>query len=605
MRDTFLFLLRVLCVSVVTFFSSSSIAQPLNDVPLKDVKLTDGFWSSKLQTNRTVTVWHNFKQCEDTGRIANFKKAAGLQSGGHEGAFFNDSDVYKVMEGAAYILAQQPDEKLDKYLDDLIAVIAKAQQPDGYLYTFHQLKDQAKRYTNLKDQHELYCSGHLIEAAVAHYQATGKRNFLDIAVKLADCINATFGADKRHDVDGHEEIELALIKLADATKEPKYRTLAEFFLHERGRGTNRPLYGPYYQDHKPLTDCDTVVGHAVRQMYLLCAATDVALHGDDTYVPAMKKMWADMVNGKLYVTGGVGARHEGEAFGESFELPNESAYAETCAGIGNALWNHRMLLLTGESKYADEFERALYNGFLSGVSLSGDRYFYVNPLASKGGHHRVPWFDCACCPPNVVRFMASLPARMISTRDGDVVINHYAASEATVTLPNGKVKITQETRYPWDAKVKLTLNPAAPVTCVVNLRIPSWCKGANVSINGNSPGFAVVNGYATIHGDWKAGDVIEIDLPMPIERVKADSRVKDNAGRVAIMRGPIVYCAEGVDNGGKAMSLKLPADVDLKAEHRADLLGGVTVIKAGDITLVPYFAWDNRAAGEMAVWLAE
>jgi DUF1680 family protein len=581
------------------------MAQPLQDLPLKDVKLTGDFWGKRLETNRTVTIWHNFKECEKTGRIANFKKAAGLQSGGFEGIFFNDSDVYKVLEGAAYILAQHPDGKLDKYCDDLIAVLAKAQRDDGYLYTFYQLNGMEKRYTNLKDNHELYCAGHLIEAAVAHHQATGKKNFLDIAIKLADFIDASFGPDKKIDVDGHEEIELALIKLADETGDAKYRKLAEFFLHERGRGTNRKLYGPYYQDHKPLVDCDGVVGHAVRQMYLVCAATDLALRGDDTYVPALNRLWNDMTTGKLYITGGVGARHEGEAFGEAFELPNERAYAETCAGIGNALWNHRMLLLTGDSKYADEFERALYNGFLSGVSLKGDTFFYVNPLASKGGHHRTRWFDCACCPPNVLRFMASLPQRVYSVKDDAIHVNHFASGEAIMKVAGAEVKLTQETRYPWDGKIKLTLAPEKRTTCAIKLRIPEWCKGANIAINGNSPGNLVQNGYAVIHGDWKAGDVIEMDLPMEIERVKADPRVKDNAGRVAIRRGPIVYCAEGVDNGGKAMELKLPADVKLIAEHRDDLLGGVTVIKAGDITLVPYYAWDNREPGEMAVWLAE
>ena len=573
----------------------------MKELSLKDVKLTDEFWAPRLKTNRTVTVWHNFKECERTGRIANFKKAAGLQSGGFEGIYFNDSDVYKVMEGAAYILAQQPDEKLDQYLDDLIAVMAKAQRDDGYLYTFYQINGMEQRFTNLKDKHELYCAGHLIEGAVAHHAATGKRAFLDVAIKLADHIDSVFGPDKRHDVDGHEEIELALFKLADATGAEKYRKLGEFFMHERGRGTNRPLYGPYYQDHKPLEECDAVVGHAVRQMYLLCAAADMALNGNDKYVAAMTRMWQDMTRGKLYITGGTGAKHEGEAFGEAYELPNESAYAETCAGIGNMLWNQRMNLLTGDAKYADVLEKVLYNGFLSAVSLSGDRFFYVNPLASKGGHHRVPWFDCACCPPNVVRFMASLPSRVYAVKDGEVTINLYAAGEATFDVAGQRVKLTQETRYPWDGRVKITTDGAIPA---LRLRVPGWCDGASFSHDGRTNTGVAGGSYITI-SNVPAGHVIELDLPMPIQRVKPDPRVKDNVGRVAIQRGPIIYCAEGVDNNGAAMNLKLPSDVELVAEHRADLLGGVTVIKAGDVTLVPYHAWDNRAAGEMSVWLLE
>jgi DUF1680 family protein len=596
--------------------------QALTEVPLTDVKLSDGFWAPRLETNRNVTIPHNFKMCEETGRIANFVRAAKLEQGPHQGIFFNDSDVYKVIEAASYSLATHPDPKLDAYVDDVIAKIAAAQQRDGYIYTFYTLKGTLdKRLTNLKDHHELYCGGHLIEAAVAHHRATGKKNFLDIAIKFADFVVAHFGEGKRYDVDGHEEIELALFKLADATGDEKYRKLGEFFVRERGKGTGRKLYGVYFQDHKPTTQATEAVGHAVRQAYLLCATTDMALHGDAQQRPALDKIWRDITERKMYVTGGIGAKHEGEAFGDAYDLPNESAYAETCAGIGNALWNQRMLLLTGEGKYADLVEQVTYNGFLSGVSLSGDKYFYVNPLASRGKHHRQAWYDCACCPPNVARYMATIPQRAYTVGAGDnVYVNLYAAGEATVTLPKGKVRIKQETRYPWDGDVKLTVTPEQVKDFALKLRIPQWCQNATVAINGKSLGELFVDkGYISIDGAWNAGDVIELKMPMPIRRVKADPRVKANVGRVALQRGPLIYCVEAVDNNGRALNLALPPDAELVAEHRGQLLGGVTVIKGKavarqkeneqaksvDFTAVPYFSWDNRDAGEMVVWLPE
>ncbi|MEA2711111.1 MAG: uncharacterized protein QOF78_3712 [Phycisphaerales bacterium] len=595
--------------------------QTLTEVPLTDVKLSDDFWSPRLVKNRAVTIPHNFKLCEETGRIANFARAGKLEPGPHQGAFFNDSDVYKVMEAAAYALAVQPDAKLDEYLDGVIAKVAAAQQPDGYLYTFYTLNNTLdKRYTNLKDHHELYCGGHMIEAAVAHFRATQKRNFIDVAIKFADHLDSVFGEGKRYDVDGHEEIELALFKLADATGNEKYRKLGEFFVRERGRGTKRKLYGVYYQDHKPTTQASEAVGHAVRQAYLLCAATDMCLHGDAAQKPAMERIWRDITERKMYITGGIGAKHEGEAFGDAYDLPNESAYAETCAGIGNALWNHRMNLLSGEGKYADVVEQVTYNGFLSGINLAGDKFFYVNPLASRGKHHRLAWYDCACCPPNVARYMATIPARAYSVSGDNIYVNLYAAGEATVALPKGKVRIQQTTRYPWDGDVKLTIAPEQVKDFALKLRIPQWCQNAIVAINGKSLGELVnEKGYVTIDGAWKAGDVVELKMPMPIQRVKADPRVKANVGRVALQRGPIVYCVEAVDNAGRAMNLSLPPDAELTAEHRGQLLGGVTVIKGKalarqkenekpkmvDFTAVPYFAWDNREAGEMVVWLPE
>ena len=600
---------------------------PLSPVPFPSVKVRDRFWGPRLETNRTVTIPHDFKMCEETGRISNFEVAGGLKPGEFRGIHYDDSDVYKVIEGAAYSLATHPDPRLDKYLDDLIAKIAAAQRPDGYLYTFNTVKfkdDPAKRYSNLKDGHELYCGGHMIEAAVAHYRATGKRSLLDVATKYANHLDRTFGAapGKKRGVDGHEEIELALFKLADVTKNHNMAELAEFFVRERGSSAGgRTPFGRYYQDFKPVTQFDQVLGHAVRMAYLLCAMTDVAARtGDADFRSAVDRLWADLVGTKMYVTGGIGARHAGEAFGDAYELPNESAYAETCAAVGNALWNHRMNLLHADGKYADVVERVVYNGFLSGVSLGGDKFFYVNPLASRGSHHRQAWYDTACCPVNVVRFLPSLPGYVYATNDDGVFVNLYVQNEATVPVKGQSVRITQDTDYPWDGKIKLTVHPERPGPFSIFLRIPAWCDAstATLKVNGDRiKELPVHNGYSPVRVVWKDGDTVELDLPMPVKRVKADPKVKADEGRVALQRGPIVYCLEAVDNGGRVTNLSLPPDAELKTEHRDDLLGGVTVVKGRalargedetkpvEFTAIPYYAWDHRAPGEMAVWIPD
>jgi DUF1680 family protein len=596
----------------------------LTPVPFTEVKVRDEFWAPRMETNRTVTIRHDFEMCEKTGRIGNFEVAGGLRQGEFKGIDYDDSDVYKVIEGASYSLTTHPDPQLEKYLDELIAKIAAAQRPDGYLYTFHTIKNGTKeRYTNLKDGHELYCGGHMIEAAVAHHRATGKKNLLDVATKYADHVAGVFGPGKRHDVDGHEEIELALFKLADVTGEKKYADLARFFVDERGhKDCGRRLYGKYYQDFEPVTQFREVLGHAVRMTYLLCAMTDIAArNGDAQHKAAVDRLWDDLVGSKMYITGGVGSRHDGEAFGEAYELPNESAYAETCAAIGNALWNHRMNLLHGDAKYADVVERIIHNGFLSGVSLKGDRFFYVNPLASRGGHHRKEWYGTACCPVNVVRFLPSLPGYFYATNDDGVYVNLYGASDATVPVKGQKVHISQETRYPWDGKIKLTLHPQRAGPFSVFLRIPEWVEpnDATLKVNGERmQHLPQNNGYAPVRIVWKDGDTVELDLPMPVRRVKAHPKVEANNGRVALQRGPVVYCLEAADNGGRVSHLSLPPDNELTTEHRRDLLGGVTVVKgkalgrtqAGatesvEVMAVPYHAWDHRAAGEMVVWVPE
>lgn len=593
----------------------------LRPVPFTDVKLADDFWAPRIHTNRTVTIPHNFKMCEETGRIANFDRAAGKMPGKFEGLYFNDSDVYKVMEAASYSLATHPDRKLDVYMDELIGKLAAAQRPDGYLNSFFTLTNLNDRWTNLKDKHELYCAGHLIEAAVAHHQATGKKNFLNVAIRLADHIESIFGPDKRHEICGHEEIELALVKLYGVTKDKRYLNLARFMIDLRGTEDGRKRWGEYHQDHKPLLQQDKAVGHAVRFGYFMIGATDiVGATGDRTYLPALDRLWENVTSAKLYVTGGIGAKASGEAFGEDFELPNESAYAETCAGIANAMWNQRMALVHGDAKYVDVMERVFYNGFLSGISISGDRFFYVNPLASRGSHHRVPWFGCACCPPNVARVLASMGGYFYATSSDTLYVNLFATGTAKVKLAGEDVQIVQTTDYPWDGKIALAIKTAKPVDGAIALRIPGWVEGIKaLSINGVSARPDIAKGYAILRSKWKDGDSIAIEFPMPIRRVYADLRVKANAGRVALARGPVVYCIEGADNPQRLPGFFLPKDAPLATARQPQLLSNVTVIKGtgqirglegepskpADFTAIPYYAWDNRTAGAMVLWIPE
>ncbi|MHC4501508.1 MAG: glycoside hydrolase family 127 protein, partial [Planctomycetota bacterium] len=546
----------------------------------------------------------------------------GLIEGEFEGAYFNDSDVYKVIEGAAYSLKSRPDAQLEKYVDGVIDKIAAAQWEDGYLYTFYSLPERQseKRWTNTRIRHELYCAGHFFEAAVAYHEATGKRKILDVAVRLADYIDSVFGPDKKRDVPGHEEIEIGLVKLYRATGNK---------IDERGRAHGRELYGSYCQDHKPVTEQDEPVGHAVRAGYLYCGMADVAgLTGRTDYIKALDRIWLNVVSKKLYITGGIGATRKGEAFGEDYELPNSTAYCETCAAIANALWNHRMFLLEGDAKYMDVLERVIYNGFLSGVSLSGDAFFYRNPLASDGKKQRSPWFGCACCPTNVVRFIPSVPGYVYASKGDTLYVNLFISGRGTVKLPDNKVVLKQQTRYPWE-------KPKEFAICV---RIPGWARNQPVPsdlyrfmnesdqkvtlrVNGEPVGLDIDKGFARVKRTWKQGDTIELSLPMPIRRVLCNEKVEENIGRVALQRGPIVYCAEAADNGGQVAHIVLSNDAELRSEYRQDLLGGVTIIigkvlgvqliNGGksritdkvDFVAIPYYAWAHRGGGEMAVWL--
>jgi DUF1680 family protein len=622
-----------------TVQSAKGQSSKLAAVSFTDVVIADKFWAPRMETNRKVTIPYAFKKCEETGRIDNFARAAGLMEGKFEGKYFNDSDVYKVIEGAAYSLRSHPDPQLEQYVDGVIDKIAAAQWEDGYLYAFYSLpkRQPEKRWTNTRTMHELYCAGHFFEAAVAYYQATAKRKILDVAIRLADYIDSVFGPDKKRDVPGHEEIEIGLVKLYRATGNEKYLKLAKFFLDERGRAHGRELYGEYCQDHKPVTEQREAVGHAVRAGYLYCGMADVALlAGDTDYVRALDGIWQDTVSGKLYLTGGIGARHRGEAFGDNYELPNETAYCETCAAIANALWNHRMFLLHGDAKYVDVLERVIYNGFLSGISLEGEKFFYRNPLAGDGKKQRSPWFGCACCPTNIVRFIPSI-GQYAYAGSGDILyVNLFIAGSGTFKLENNTVKLRQQTRYPWDGDVKITVEPQHSAEFAIYLRVPGWARSEPVpsdlyrymsksdekvtlEVNGKPIESDMHKGFARIGRKWKKGDVVRLNLPMPVRRVLCNEKVKANDGKVALQCGPIVYCAEEADNGKNVSRVLLSADVKLKAEYRKDLLGGLCVITGGirswhreqahvypdkqDFVAIPYYAWAHRGAGEMVVWL--
>jgi DUF1680 family protein len=621
MKKQFRVLLFVALVVVISAlqidFAEGSGIEP---VPFTNVKKVEGFWAPRLETNRKVTVPYAFSKCEDTGRISNFAKAGGLMTGDFEGIYFNDSDVYKVIEGAAYSLQLHPDPELEMYVDVVIDKIAAAQWEDGYLYTHYSVpkRQPEKRWTNLRDMHELYCAGHFFEAAVAYYQATGKRTILDVAIRLADKIDSVFGPAKRYDVPGHEEIEIGLVRLYRVTGDDKYLKLAKFFLEQRGRTEHRKeIYGTYCQDHIPVTEQSKAVGHSVRAGYLYSGIADVAaLTGNADYIAAIDRIWEDVVTAKLYLTGGIGARHGGEAFGEKYELPNKTAYNETCAAIANAMWNHRLFLLHGDSKYIDVLERIIYNGFLSGISMRGNAFFYPNPLASNGGYQRSPWFGCACCPVNVVRFVPSIPGYIYARNEDIIYVNLFIAGQADIKLDGGKVKLTQQTRYPWDGKVKIIVEPEKTMDFAIAVRIPGWAKAKpvpsdlyrymnpdpapySVTVTTEGPAAIQKKGYVIYRRRWKSGD----------------------ESKVALERGPIVYCLEGLDNGGELEHLMLPDDAPLKADYRPHLLNGVCVIHGRASALrrnqaasvhetqqeflaIPYYAWAHRGPGKMAVWIA-
>jgi DUF1680 family protein len=629
---------------------------PFKPVPFTAVHFEDAFWAPRLETNRAVTIPFAFKQCEDSKRVYHFERAAKVLRGepledkSPPGYPFDDSDVYKVLEAAAYSLSVRPDPKLEAYLDELIAKIAAAQEPDGYLYTTRTINPEkphpwaGKQRWELEkvDSHELYNLGHLYEAAVAHHQATGKRTLLDVAIKTAELLDRSFGPGKASTWPGHQVTEMGLVKLYRATGDVRYLNLAKFLLDVRGPdGPTQAGRGyAYHQAHKKVVEQDEAVGHAVRATYMYSGMADVAaLTGEQAYVDAIDRIWGDVSGRKLYITGGIGATGRGEAFGRAYELPNMTAYNETCAAVGNDLWNHRLFLLKGDARYVDVMERTLYNGLLSGVSLDGKSFFYPNPLESKGQHQRSPWFGVACCPGNITRFLASLPGYVYAHRGDALYVNLFVKSRAQVALDSGrKLEIVQETRYPWDGAVAISVSPDKPGRFAIQVRVPGWARGEAVpgdlyrfvdrsdepvvlKVNGAAVPVKTTLGYVKLERSWRKGDRIELELPMPVRRIAANDAVDADRGRVAVQRGPLVYAAEWADNpDGRVRNLLLPDAAPLGAEWRGDLLNGVNVIKGRAVALahdeqggvtrrerelvaIPYYAWANRGPGEMVVWL--
>lgn len=619
--------------------------EAIKEVPFTQVHLGDDFWSSRIEVNRTVSIPSAFSECEKNGRFDNFAIAGGLKKGEHQGDFsFDDTDPYKIIEGASYSLAVKYDPQLDAYLDSVIVLIAAAQEPDGYLTTC--VTNNCTRLSGWWgkarwekiNSHELYNSGHLYEAAVAHYRATGKRSLLDVAIKNADLICEVFGPNEgqKHVPSGHPIAEMALAKLYKVTENEKYLALAKYFVEETGRGTDGHTLNAYSQDHMPILDQEEIVGHAVRAGYLYSGVADVAaLTNDAEYFDALSRIWENMASKKLYITGGIGSRPQGEGFGPEYELHNHTNYCETCASIANVYWNHRMFLATGEAKYADVLERALYNGVISGVSLSGDKFFYDNPLESMGEHERQRWFGCACCPGNVTRFMASVPHYMYATQGDDIYVNLYIQGKAEVETENNKIELTQTTQYPWEGDIKVTVNPTKASTFALRFRIPGWAQDAPVptdlysfvdkagkylvKVNGKNVSNKQQDGYVGISRQWQAGDVVEITLPMDVRQVKAHENVEDDRGKLAIERGPIVYCLEGQDQQDKEVFNKyILQGAKFETSYQKDLLNGVVVLsgtayqleKDGTtqevpVTAIPYSTWNNRGADQMIVWIPE
>jgi DUF1680 family protein len=646
----------ITCVLLATVVAACEQAQqpdyPVQPVPFTQVRFEDDFWAPRLETNRTVTIPHVFAMSEQTGRIDNFAIAGGLIEGQQCGSYpFDDTDVYKTIEGASYSLMLQRDPALDAYLDSVIALIAAAQEPDGYLYSARTNNAEElrrwfgdRRWERLERSHELYDAGHLYEAAAAHYLATGKRNLLDVALKNADLIDATFGPGKLRAPPGHEVIEMGLVRLYRVTGERRYLDLAKFFIDVRGRPLDgRTLGGEYNQDHMPVVEQTEAVGHAVRAGYLYAGVADVAaLTGERAYVRAVDRIWEDVVGRRLYVTGGIGATGGNEGFNDPYVLPNMSAYNETCASIANIFWNHRMFLLHADARYIDVLERTLYNALLSGISLEGNTFFYPNPLESVGQHSRTPWFSCACCTGNVTRFIASVARYAYAAAGRDLYVNLYAGSRADLELEGEAVQLRQETRYPWDGAVTIAVEPGdEPVRFTLNLRIPGWARnepvpsnlyryldepaatGPTLRVNGEPTALRLQKGYAQLTRTWRSGDTVQLELPMDVRRVAAIDSVEADRGRVALQRGPVVYAVEWPDEpDGHVRNLLLPDDVALQASFEPDLLHGVTVIRgsarayrkvpgsdelaSSDVPLmaIPYYAWANRGPGEMAVWLA-
>ncbi len=649
-------------LSSLLFVSAGALAQP-KDYPVQAVdftrvKLNDKFWLPRIETNRTVTIPASFERCENTGRVKNFVMAAEKKGKFCTVFPFDDTDIYKTIEGASFSLAVHPDAKLEAYVDSLINIVAKAQEPDGYLYTARTI-DPANphawagtvRWEKERElSHELYNAGHLYEAAAAHFLATKKKNLLNIALKNADLVCSVFGPGKKHVAPGHEIVDMGLVKLYRLTGKKEYLSTAKFFVEERGhyQGYDKKNIDPwkngaYWQDDKRVVDQDEAVGHAVRAGYLYAAVADVAaLTGDDSLLKAIDKIWTNVVEKKLYVQGGAGAIGSGERYGGNYELPNATAYNETCAAISNVYWNHRMFLLHGDSKYMDVLEKILYNGLISGIGLDGKSFFYTNAMQIKSGvaHKdmeaaRSGWFECSCCPTNLTRLLPSVPGYMYAQKDDNLFVNLFIAGSADITMNKKQVNIIQQNNYPWDGNLTFTINPASSQAFNLLVRIPGWAqniafpstlyqfdKNSNattmIKVNGQPFTYNIQNGYAVINRTWKKNDKVEVLLPMEVRTVTANENVKDDIGKVAIQRGPLMYCAEWTDNNGKTSNFIIPPGTVFSNEYKATLLNGVMVLKAEvpavivnennvstvkqSFTAIPYYSWANRGKGEMNVW---
>jgi len=587
----------------------------IEPVKFSDIKIEDSFWSPRLLKHKDVTLGVCIDQIENqTGRIRNFENAA-KREGQHSGIFFDDSDVYKALEGMAYSLQNNPDPVLEAKCDEWIDKFAAAQMEDGYINTYYTLTGLDRRWSNM-DKHEMYCAGHMIEGAVAYYNVTGKRKLLDVCIRMVDHMMTVFGPGKRDWVPGHEEIELALVKLYQVTGEKKYLDFADWLLGERGHGfaTFGPEYPDrvwdvnQYQDQVPVREMSEITGHAVRAMYLYCGMADVAAYtGDKGYMEALSRLWDDVVLRNMYITGGIGQSAHNEGFTNDYSLPNLEAYCETCASVGMVLWNWRMSQFTGDGKYVDVMERAMYNGALAGISLSGDRFFYVNPLESLGNHHRKAWYGCACCPSQICRFLPSIGNYIYGVSGNAIWVNLYMGNTANVKLGKKDITLTQETQYPWDGAVKLTVGTKKPFEREIRLHIPAWCKSYQISVNGEAFEVPVELGFAVIAREWADGDQIALTLDMPVELVAADPRVKEDEGKRTIQRGPLVYCLEEIDNPGIDKAV-LSASTAFTENFDKDKLCGIMQIDAttadnAPLHFIPYYTWDNREAGKMKVWV--
>ncbi len=612
---------------------------------LTDYRFADGFWAHRQDINRSVSLRHGYRQLEKSGNFNNLLLAAGCGTDKYRDPVFMDSDVYKWLEAAAYELGSRPDAELARMVDAAVTLIEGAQAEDGYLNSYWQVVEPTRRWQDLQHGHELYCAGHLIQAAVAHTRATGDQRLLNVARRFADYIDTVFGPGKTPGTPGHPEIETALVELYRETQVARYLRLAQAFVDRRGHGLlgeHRLGGAAYYQDHLPVHEAATMEGHAVRQLYLTAGLTDLYLEtGEAALMAALERQWVDMTTRKLHVTGGLGARHAGEAFGEAYELPNDRAYCETCAQIAGIHWAWRMLLATGEGRFADLMELALYNAFLSGVSLDGQRYFYVNPLQSRGvapalGSKRIErpeWHGCACCPPNVMRLLASLPHYFFTTTDNGIQLHHFAPGAVTTTVGGAPVQLTVTTEYPWQGRIVARVEQTPPTAWTLRVRVPAWCRQASLWVNDAPAALTQANGYAVIEREWHTGDSVQLELDMPVTLLTGHPRIDPTRGSVALRRGPLVYCFEQVDQDADVdiLDAQIDAHTPAAAVWRADLLDGVVQIeaagyrqdldgwdgslyrpleeaqngRAAPVTLraIPYYAWANRGPNAMRVWI--